>query len=135
MSIVAGGGLFALVFAGMTVVAKSIDRQPDLAFAYIVRGNFRAELVGDRNGAIADYSQVIQLEPERALGYYLRAKNRFKLGDPKGAIDDFDRAIQLQPNYVNAYLSRGVVRASLGDRQGAIDDTSQAIRLGLNPDR
>jgi hypothetical protein len=77
-SIIAGGGLFVLlVFAGMTALAKSSDRQPNLAFAYMTLGTLRAELIDDRNGAIADYSQVIKLEPDRALGYYLRAKNRF----------------------------------------------------------
>jgi tetratricopeptide (TPR) repeat protein len=113
----------------MTVSAKTMNQNPDLAFAYSIQGVVRAELIDDRQGAIDSYDLAIQLQPERALTYYFRAKTRYKLGDKQGAIDDFDRSIQLNPDYINAYTSRGVVRSSLGDRQSAIDNYTKASEL------
>jgi tetratricopeptide (TPR) repeat protein len=85
--------LAVAIFVGMEVLTKTINQKPDLASFYSLQGIVRAELVDDRQGAIDDYNRAIQLQPDRALGYYLRAKTRYKLGNKKGAINDFDRAI------------------------------------------
>ncbi len=122
------GGICILgVSTGVVFLAKIMDRDPDLAFAYSIQGIIRAELVDDRQGAIDSYSQAIQLQPDRAISYYFRAKTRYKSGNNLGAIDDLNKAIQLQPNYINAYISRGVVRANIGNTNDAIADYNRAI--------
>ncbi len=129
---ITGSSCILIVFTGVVSLAKTMDRDPDLAFVYIVWGVVRAELMDDRQGAIDSYNRVIQLQPDRADNYYLRGKNRYKLNNKQGAIDDFNKAIQLQPNYINAYVVRGVVRASMGNNKDAIADYDQAIALKPN---
>jgi tetratricopeptide (TPR) repeat protein len=48
---------------------------------------------GDKQGALADYNQAIQLNADYALAYVNRAVVRSTLGDRQGAIADLDRAI------------------------------------------
>jgi tetratricopeptide (TPR) repeat protein len=126
---ITGGSCILIVSTGVVSFAKIMDRDPDLAFAYSTQGIVRAVLFDDRQGAIDSYSQAIQLQPDRAVSYYLRAKTRCKLGNKQGAIDDFNKAIQLQPDYLNAYISRGVVRSSMGNTKDALADYDRAIAL------
>jgi tetratricopeptide (TPR) repeat protein len=126
---ITGGSCILIVFTGVMSVAKRMDLDPDLAFAYTIQGVVRAELVDDRQGAIDSYNQAIQLQPDRAINYYFRAKNRSRSGNDLGAIDDFNKAIRLQPDYVNAYISRGVVRANIGKIKEAISDYNKAAEL------
>jgi tetratricopeptide (TPR) repeat protein len=124
---ITGGSCILIVFTGVVSFAKRMDRDFDLAFAYTIQGVVRAELVDDRQGAIDSYNQAIQLQPDRAISYYFRAKTRHRSGNNIGAIDDFNKAIRLQPDYVNAYISRGVVRANMGNTKDAIADYNRAI--------
>jgi tetratricopeptide (TPR) repeat protein len=86
--------------------------------------------LGDNQGAIADYTQAIQLKPDYADAYYNRGVAKDDLGDYQGAIADFNQAIQLKPDYAaDAYNNRGIAKRNLGDSQGAIADYNQAIQL------
>jgi tetratricopeptide (TPR) repeat protein len=62
---------------------------------YYERANVRRKL-GDYEGAIDDYTQVIRISPEFASAYYERANVRRELGDHQGAGVDFQRASDLQ---------------------------------------
>jgi tetratricopeptide (TPR) repeat protein len=84
---------------------------------------------GDNQGAIADYTQAIQIKPDYAEAYSNRGDARSELKDHQGAIEDYSQAIKLKPDYADAYNSRGVDRFDLGDKRGAIEDYSQAIKL------
>jgi tetratricopeptide (TPR) repeat protein len=59
--------------------------------AYIHRGYARDDLK-DHEGAIEDYTQAIQLDPQFALAYYNRGDARNSLGDTKGAEADWAQA-------------------------------------------
>lgn len=53
------------------------------------RGLLRAQ-TGDYQGAIKDYTKVIDVYPNFLAGYYQRAEARRKIGDRKGAeMDEF----------------------------------------------
>ena len=59
------------------------------------RGAARFAL-GDYQGAIADYTQTIKLDPESAaLAYSNRALARERVGDSKGASEDRQQAAKL----------------------------------------
>ncbi|MGJ0607991.1 tetratricopeptide repeat protein [Cylindrospermopsis raciborskii] len=103
----------------------------DNALAYIGRGNARYDL-GDKQGAIVDYNQAIQINPNYADAYIGRGNARYDLGDKQGAIVDYNQAIQINPNYALAYNNRGNARYDLGDKQGAIVDYNQAIQINPN---
>ena len=105
-----------------------IRELPDDSQLYLNRGNVRDDL-GDKQGAIDDYSQAIKINSNYAIAYNNRGNVRYDLGDKQGAIDDYSQAIKINPNYALAYCNRGVVRDALGDKHGAIDDYSQAIKI------
>ncbi len=95
---------------------------------YLNRGIERGRQ-GDHKGAIADFDQAIQLNPEMDEAYLNRAVSHDKVGDFKRAIADCDQAIRLNPQMVSAYRNRGTARSAIGDLQGAIADYDQAINL------
>jgi tetratricopeptide (TPR) repeat protein/S1-C subfamily serine protease len=111
-------------------INKAIELSPRAAF-YNNRGIVRSEL-GDKPGAIDDYTQAIKINPNYALAYNNRGIVRSELGDKPGAIDDYTQAIKFNPNDALAYYNRGIVRSELGDKQGAIDDYTQAIKFNPN---
>ena len=111
-------------------INKAIELSPRAAF-YNNRGIVRSEL-GDKPGAIDDYTQAIKINPNYADAYYNRGITRNELGDKQGAIDDYTLAIKFNPNLAQAYYGRGIVRNELGDKQGAIDDFNLAIKFNPN---
>lgn len=64
---------------------------------------------GDNQGAIADLTQALNMEPEYAKAYHYRGIARAAMGDKAGAIADFQSA------------------ANLFQQQKKIDDYQQAI--------
>ena len=86
----------------------------------------------DYTGAIADYTQAIELDPKLAPAYNNRGNAKARLKDYTGAMADYTQAIELDPNYAPAYLNRGVAKRYLKDDTGAIADYTQAIALDPN---
>jgi tetratricopeptide (TPR) repeat protein len=84
--------------------------------------------LGDRAGAIADYSQILKLNPDDAMTYNYRGLVHYDHGDLEAAIVDFNASIAQMPNQVSAYCNRGFMRSEEGDLAGAIGDFSLAIQ-------
>jgi tetratricopeptide (TPR) repeat protein len=81
--------------------------QIDEAFAYFNRGN--EYLNKERyDQAIADFTQVIRIDPNYADAYNQRGSAYINKGDADRAIADFNQVIRLEPNNALAYLWRGV---------------------------
>jgi tetratricopeptide (TPR) repeat protein len=98
------------------------------AEAYNDRGTERAT-AGNNQGAIADFTEAIKLNPKFTEAYNNRGNSRMILGDKQGALADFNRAIQLNPKDSEAYNNRGSLRADIGDKPGALVDFDRAIQL------
>ncbi|NEQ97469.1 MAG: tetratricopeptide repeat protein [Cyanothece sp. SIO2G6] len=115
--------------------SQAVQLNPKLGDAYYYRGNIRYQL-GDRQGALDDYTEAIVLLPlqsEAALKAYVnRGSVRGDLGDETGAIEDYSIAIQADPSMAAAYLNRCLSRSNLDDHKGAIADCTQAINLTPN---
>jgi tetratricopeptide (TPR) repeat protein len=115
------------------VVKRLIDRfdNPVLdvndVTAYWNRAVTRSDL-GDKEGAIADYTHVLEFNFQDAITYNHRGVVRYEQGDVAGALIDFDRSIELQSQQVSALCNRGFVRAEQGDWLGAVADYSLAIQ-------
>jgi lipoprotein NlpI len=103
------------------------------ADAYVFRAWGKDDL-GDKEGAIADYSQAIAINPQRADAYNERGNVKLELGDKQGAVVDYNQAIAISPQEGGFYLSRGEAKSALGDRQGAIADFTRVVSLqAVNP--
>lgn len=94
------------------------------------RGNVRSTL-GDRAGAIADYTAAIALEPSSAYSYAARATEREEMGLNELAMNDHNSAISIDPRVDSFYKKRGYLSGRLGDYEAAKRDFSTV--LSLNP--
>ncbi|MGB5901101.1 MAG: tetratricopeptide repeat protein, partial [Geitlerinemataceae cyanobacterium] len=86
----------------------------------------------DYEGAIADFSEVLELNPQYLPAYYNRGLARSILGQVEEAIDDYTAALEFNPEDIEAYNNRGILRYRTGDFEGAIDDYSQALERNPN---
>ena len=99
---------------------------------YYSRANEKSEK-GDYEGAIADYTKVIELN-NSPFAYYDRGIAKIKLNDFHGALLDLNMAIEINPNYADAYYARGSSKSDLKDYDGAISDYTQSIKINPNFD-
>ncbi|MFN6481410.1 MULTISPECIES: tetratricopeptide repeat protein [unclassified Nostoc] len=84
---------------------------------------------GNYEGAIEDFNQAIELDPQNALAYNRRGDAYYRLGDYEQAQADSSQAILLNPQDANAYFDRGFAFSELGKYKEAIADYTQAIKL------
>ena len=84
---------------------------------------------GDLDGAIADYTRAIELDPRCAEAFVNRANLRVARRDLGGAASDAERAVELSPGSAGVFAIRGDVRRESGDLDGALSDYDRAIRL------
>jgi serine/threonine protein kinase len=87
------------------------------------------ERKGDWEGAIADYTEALRLDPGSALVHYHRACAFGEKGAWDRAAADCTEALRLDPRLAIAYLGRGVARERTGDLDGALADYREALRL------
>ena len=120
--------LKALLERSGPVKPLSESGQSISAETYFIRGYEKAEL-GDYQGAIADFTHAIRLQPDAANAYYNRGIANADLGQYLAAIADFDTVIHLKPNDPKAYYNRGATKADLEQYPAAIIDYDIAIRL------
>ncbi|WP_295616141.1 tetratricopeptide repeat protein [Chamaesiphon sp. GL140_3_metabinner_50] len=107
-----------------------IPKYPE-AYAYYGRGNAKRNS-GDNQGAIADYTQAIKIDPGYKQAYNNRGAVKADLGYYQEAAIDFSQVISMDFNDSMAYHNRGVTKSKLGNKQGAIDDYTQAIKIDPN---
>jgi TonB family protein len=86
----------------------------------------------DFDGAIADYSEAIRLDPLFADAYYNRALVKGIKQDFDGAIKDFLTTVAIDPKNSRAFFNLGRLKASRDDLVGAIADLSQSLALNPN---
>jgi uncharacterized membrane protein YjgN (DUF898 family)/tetratricopeptide (TPR) repeat protein len=84
---------------------------------------------GDDQGAIADFTKALALNPKNADAYYWRGRAKAYLGDYQGALEDLRRAVGLDSNNARSYQLRGWIRWNLGEYEGAVADATQALTL------
>ena len=96
--------------------------------AALERGDV-ASRKGNRELALAEYTEAIRLDPNYARAYENRARAYRDKHDPDKAISDCTKAIQLDPKNAGTYFLRGLFFETGGDLDKAIADFTEAIRL------
>jgi TPR repeat/Tetratricopeptide repeat len=107
------------------VVPKSIDPK---AVALVKRGDVLAA-EGDYDGAIAEYTEALSIEPTYEVVYENRANVYFAQGEYDLAIADYDVIIRFRPKYVEAFFRRAVAYYNRGNYARAIAGYNEVIRL------
>lgn len=86
----------------------------------------------DYQGAIANYTQAIRLNPRYANAYYNRGIARSDIGDKQGAIADYTQTVKINPRHDDAYYNRGLVYYELKNYQAAIADYNESLKINPN---
>jgi lipoprotein NlpI/uncharacterized protein YoxC len=83
--------------------------------------------LGDKAGAIADFTHILGIYPDDAVTYNARGLAHYDLNNWTSAITDFTEAIQIDPQYAASYCNRGFIQAEQGNYESAIADYTSAI--------
>jgi len=86
----------------------------------------------DYDNAIADYTQVIRLDPNNKDAYNRRGLSYSAKRDYDKAIADYTQAIRIDPKYGVFFYNRAKEYTNKGDYDKAIADFTEAIRLDPN---
>ncbi len=78
-------------------------------------------------GAIADFSQVLRVQPNLSDAYFNRGLAYQRLGQWQQAIADFKQTLLIEPSFAEAYLARGRVYQSLKQHDLARADFQSAL--------
>jgi tetratricopeptide (TPR) repeat protein len=130
--------------AGCTrVIGDDHESAKVRAIAYVGRG-LAWQSKGDRDRAMADFTDAIRLDPDNSLAYSNRGILWREKQDIDRAIADFSDAIRIEalprsdlpgPGYVNVYTNRGLAWQAKGDLDHALSDYTQAISFdSRNPE-
>jgi tetratricopeptide (TPR) repeat protein len=87
----------------------------------------------DHDGAIADYTRAIELDPTNPVYYDNRALSRTEKEDYAGAVDDYSSSIELYPTDPETFLQRGLVKLQMGNNYDGCLDLKRADEMG-SPD-
>ncbi|MGF1523226.1 MAG: tetratricopeptide repeat protein [Leptolyngbyaceae cyanobacterium] len=103
------------------------DVLPEDATAYFNRAITRYDLK-DPEGAIADFSQVLQMNPDDAVASNNRAIIWAEKKQPQRALEDLNRAICSDTYLFSARCNRGWLMMNQGNLNQAITDFDHAIQ-------
>ena len=118
-----------LVMALLTTGCSSPNGGPsssaiDRGFAHWQKG-YELDKQGNLDGAIAEYTLAIQVNPTDTVAYNSRAHDKVQKKDYDGAIEDSGRVLALQPDDLGARMIRVLAERGKGDTNEAAKD--QAI--------
>src|SRR5664279_1139807 len=121
-----------LAVAGWLLPAGAAEAKPDKkkSLAALERGK-KADGAGQRNEAIAAYSEAIQADGSNVEAWRARGRDYQAADDRQKAEADFDKAIETQPGGAENYRARGEFFSAIGEAERAIHDYSLAINLNL----
>ena len=92
----------------------------------------RAEFYKDAcryDEAIADFSQIIEIEPTDAYAYYRRGLCYELKGDDKSAMNNYNAGIDLDKEYTYLFLKRGKQHLKQGNTELAKLDFEEVLKL------
>lgn len=111
--------------AAEQLLLPALARAPDSAELWLTLGSVKRE-TGDRNGAIAHYTQALALNP----GYPQALGNLADLaGDPLSALALYDRAIKAAPGNPQLRMNRAVLHLMHGDLKAGWRDYEARKKL------
>lgn len=90
-----------------------------LTEAHCVRGRALGQMK-EYKEALAEFSTVLEMEPEHISAYLNRATTLLLLDRPHAALREYNKAISAQPNWPEALLARASVRHKVRHHRAAL---------------
>lgn len=113
----------------MGELTAAIERNPGDKDAHYERGLAR-ERSGDHQGAIEDFSRMLEIEPNSARILVRRGTVKLDSGDVRGAIEDHTLAAAIDPGYAGAYFHRALAHEAAGEWDQARENYLAAKKKG-----
>ena len=110
-------------------IGKALELAPDHVEARTLRGWVQLEVHRDHDAAIAEYTKVVELQPNFPEGHNNLGVAWQKKGDFAKASESFNRALAIRPDYSEALNNRGWVYVREKKWLQARDDFDKALRL------
>ncbi len=136
--VVLAASLSIIVFIAACGASGTPTLSPTITDFADAAAHLEAGIAFQENGqpgeAIAEFDEVIRLDPTLANAFTDRGLNYFQLGQVERAIQDFDEAIRLQPQFAVAYANRAQAYTFLGRDREAENDVDRAAELGFDRD-
>ncbi len=98
----------------------------------LVRQGIEKSERGDFEGAIAEFTEALKINPNNVDAYYNQAVVYSQLGNFELAIANFSQALKFDPNFVQAYVNRGSIYLQLGNNERAMADFTKALKINPN---
>lgn len=114
---------------GWADAAKVLAKNPKNYDALNIRGVIKRQRDKDLNGALADFTQAVAIQPDFYLGYVNIGFTNRALGKVPQAFSAFDRAIALEPNNPVAYENRASLFGWILRWEDAVNDMTKAISI------
>lgn len=122
-------------------VVLDADREAVNAQYHFTRGPDEFELYGitlelrgtyysdnrQNTKALADFNRLIDLHPDKARGYYLRAREYQRMGDLQRADADIARSLKLMPGYIRALEVRVEVNLNRKNHEQVVRDADMVL--------
>lgn len=121
----------ALVSNGLDKLAEEMDQDTHRLHRSVLRYN-RAQVyaaMGKLDEAVADYTEVIEEDPNYPEYHFDLGGLLHKLGRDKEAIAEYEIAMRLSPPFPELYYNRGDVRVAQGDLDGAVEDFRYVLEI------
>lgn len=122
----------SLFFSVVILLATSmilISCGKENAYSKYKSGSAKFQLK-DYRGAIADFTEAIELKPEYIEAYYSRAICESKLGKTEKALADFNKVTELNPEHKNAVFNRAYyIKQQTGNYKSAVQDYNRFLEL------
>ncbi|MBZ0288691.1 MAG: tetratricopeptide repeat protein [Anaerolineae bacterium] len=117
------------LLAGQVVYAQDTTAcGDDTEEKFVERGDFKLD-GEDWEGAIAEYTCAIQLNPSNTVALFNRGYSYYKLGEYTEAEADYNAELELNPTDGATYNNRGNIYYARGDYEHALQDYDRAIEL------
>ena len=132
-----------LVYAGITFQQCKIWKNGESLWTHVLKYNDQITLPfgnranyyrdsGQHLKAMADYTSLIRLDPNKAGSYNSRAKLYFNSSNNDTlnlALRDYSRAIELDPTIGEYWINRGAVYARLRQTNQSLSDLNRGLEL------
>lgn len=104
--------------------------QPKTASVRVLLRTGKQEMdSGDRDAAERNFTAAIELEPQFAEAWNLRATVRYQMGDYAGSIEDIKQTLALETRHFGALAGLGVIYDAMDQKRAAIEAFRAALEI------